>query len=57
MTRATGDLASAGFGFGTGGDDLDTVVDALRRFGVKPPEPVPSRARARRLKPAGGGAP
>ena len=56
VARATRDLAAAGYGFGGDSGDLGPVVEALYRFGVKPPEPVPSRARARRLKAAEGGA-
>ena len=55
--KATRNLASAGYGFGTGDGDLGSVVDALRAFGVKRPEPVPRRARTHRLKAAKGRAP
>ena len=55
VAKATDDLAAAGFGFAADRDDLTAVVDALRPFGAKPPEPVPSsRPRRRRLKAAEG---
>jgi DNA-binding MarR family transcriptional regulator len=57
VTRASGDLAAAGFGFGADRAELAAVVAALRSFGAKPPQPVPSsRPRRRRLTAAEGGA-
>jgi DNA-binding MarR family transcriptional regulator len=53
VTKATGDLDAAGFGFGADRRELAAVVNALRSFSAKPPEPVPSsRPRGRRLKEA-----
>jgi DNA-binding MarR family transcriptional regulator len=51
VTKATSDLSAAAFGFGADRGQLTAVVDTLRAFSAKPPEPVPSsRPRGRRLK-------
>jgi DNA-binding MarR family transcriptional regulator len=52
VSKATGDLSTAGFGFGEDADQLDAVLDALRPFSITPPVPVP---RSRRVRAAEGG--